>query len=193
MAQPAGPVPTIISVFRRAAGVMIEDLIARLAAAGFAGLGPSHQVVFENLDPGGTRLTELAARAGITRQSMSELVSALEQRGYLERRVDPADRRARIVCLTRTGRQMARRALHEMTAIEADWRESLASTGVTGDIVGSISKVLASRASRSAGRLMGKGSRPGPGYRLAGLGQAGPGIVMRPEMADMDKKTADGA
>src|SRR5579859_3907403 len=90
-----GPVPTIINVFRHAAGLMIDDLIARLDAAGFAGLTPAHSAVFENLDPGGTRLTELAARARITHQSMSELISVLQQRGYLERRPDPGDRRAR--------------------------------------------------------------------------------------------------
>ena len=101
MPERPGPVPTIISVFRRAAALMIDDLVARLGAAGFTGLTPAHSAVFENLDPGGTRLTDLAARARITRQSMSELVSVLEQRGYLERQPDPADRRARIVRLTR--------------------------------------------------------------------------------------------
>lgn len=63
---------------------MIDDLIARLDAAGFTGVTPAQHTVFENLGPGGTRLTELAARAGITHQSMSELVSVLEQRGYLD-------------------------------------------------------------------------------------------------------------
>jgi DNA-binding MarR family transcriptional regulator len=151
MAEQTGPVPTVINVFRRAAAVMIEDLIARLDTAGFAGLNPSHQAVFENLDPGGNRLTELAARASMTHQSMSELVSVLEQRGYLERRVDPGDRRARIVCLTDTGRRMARRALREMESIDAEWRGYLDIAGVSGDLVGSISKALASRASRSDG------------------------------------------
>ena len=54
MARQPGPVPTIINVFRQAAGLMIDDLIARLDAAGFAGLTPAHSAVFENLDPGGT-------------------------------------------------------------------------------------------------------------------------------------------
>jgi DNA-binding MarR family transcriptional regulator len=147
LAQRRGPVPTIISVFRRATDVMIEDLIARLDAAGFAGLTPSHQIVFENLDRTGTRLTELAARAGMTHQSMSELVSSLEQRGYVKRRVDPTDRRARIVGLTSSGTRLARQALHELASIEAEWREYLAGTRATGDIVGRISKAVDRRAS----------------------------------------------
>ncbi len=88
-----GPLPTLVSALRTAAALMIDELIARLHAAGYSDVTPAHHGVFENLDPGGTRLTELAARAGITHQSMSELVSVLERRGYLERRADPADDR----------------------------------------------------------------------------------------------------
>ena len=160
MAERPGPVPTIISVVRRAAALMIDDLIARLDAAGFAGLTPAHQAVFENLDPGGTRLTELAARAGITHQSMSELVSVLEQRGYVERRPDPGDGRARIVRLTPTGRQMARRAIKEMAAIEAEWRQRLARDGLKGDIVTALTQALATPQPRPAD--MADTARPDP-------------------------------
>src|SRR6266536_1561176 len=121
-----GPLPTLVSVLRTAAALMIDELIARLHAAGYTDVTPAHHGVFENLDPGGTRLPELAARAGITHQSMSELVSVLERRGYLQRRADPADGRARIVCLTGKGRQMLRQALKEGAVIEADWNQRLA-------------------------------------------------------------------
>jgi DNA-binding MarR family transcriptional regulator len=161
MADRPGPVPTIISVVRRAAALMIDDLIARLDAAGFVGLTPAHQAVFENLDPGGTRLTELAARAAITHQSMSELVSALEQRGYLERRPDPSDGRARIVRLTPTGRQMARKAIKEMAAIEAEWRNRLAREGLKGDIVAALTQALATQQPRPAAE-MADTARPDP-------------------------------
>ena len=156
-----GPVATIISVFRTAAAVMIEDLVARLHADGFTDLSPAHHVVFENLDPGGTRLTELAVRSGVTHQSMSELVSVLEQRGYLERRPDPGDGRARIVRLTDKGKRMARRAVKEMAAIEAEWTERLAGAGLNGDIVESLSKALATHPARSApaGRRIAHASR----------------------------------
>jgi DNA-binding MarR family transcriptional regulator len=162
MPRQPGPVPTIISVVRRAAALMTGDLVARLDAAGFAGLTPAHQAVFENLDPGGTRLTELAARAGITRQSMSELVSVLEQRGYLERRPDPSDGRARIVRLTPTGRKMARRAIKEMAAIEAEWRKRLTRQGLLhGDIVAAFTQALATQQPRPAAAMAGT-ARPEP-------------------------------
>ena len=150
MASQPGPVPTIISVFRQAAALMIDDLVARLAAAGFTGGTPARYAVFENLDPGGTRLTDLAARVGITHQSMSELVSVLEQAGYLERCPDPSDRRARIVRLTPAGRQVVHRAIREMAAIEDEWRTRLAREGLTGDIVAALTKALSQQPEATA-------------------------------------------
>jgi DNA-binding MarR family transcriptional regulator len=161
MAELPGPVPTIINVFRRAAALMIDELVARLDAAGFAGLTPAHSAVLENLDPGGTRLTDLAARARMTRQSMTELVSVLEQRGYLERQPDPADRRARIVRLTPTGRQLVRQAIKETASIEAEWRSQLARHGLKGDIVAVLTEALAT-------------ARPGHAARTASSSRHGP-------------------
>jgi DNA-binding MarR family transcriptional regulator len=111
----------LFTLFLRAAHGVVEELVARLAAAGYPDIRPADSRAFENLDPGGTRLTELAARAQMTHQSMGELVTGLVARGYLERRPDPSDRRARLVALTPRGRAMMRVALAEIAAIEATW------------------------------------------------------------------------
>jgi DNA-binding MarR family transcriptional regulator len=70
----------------------------------------------------------------MTHQSMGELIDTLEQRGYVERQPDPADRRARLVCLTSKGRQMARIALHEIADIEADWTQAWQAAGLRSDL-----------------------------------------------------------
>ncbi|MFD4462121.1 MarR family winged helix-turn-helix transcriptional regulator [Nocardia sp. NPDC058480] len=67
-------------------------------------LRPAHYPVFRYLAPGGSRVTELAEAAGMTQQSMGELVTHLEKSGYVERTSDPADRRARLILLTARGR-----------------------------------------------------------------------------------------
>ena len=95
---------TIMMAFRQTARLMIDELIERLEADGHVGVHPSHHALYENIDPQGTRLTELAARAAMTHQSMGELVASLERGGWVERRPDPTDGRARLVCLTRAGR-----------------------------------------------------------------------------------------
>lgn len=99
---------------RRTLGALLrlpyEALQARvyagLAARGFAEIRPAHSAVFRHIAPGGSRLTDLAARAGMTKQSMAYLVDSLERDGFLSVLPDPADGRARLVRLTARGRKV---------------------------------------------------------------------------------------
>jgi DNA-binding MarR family transcriptional regulator len=50
------------------------------------------------------RITELAAREGVTQPAITLLVNRLEARGWVERTADLADRRVVLVELTRRGR-----------------------------------------------------------------------------------------
>jgi DNA-binding MarR family transcriptional regulator len=134
---------TLISLLRRTTQLMVSELVERLAAAGYPDLPAATHPVFENLDREGTRLTDLAARADMTHQSMGELIDTLVQRGYVERRPDPADGRARLVCLTAKGRQMTRIALHEIAAIEADWAQAWKAAGLRSDLRAALEHTLA--------------------------------------------------
>lgn len=126
---------TLIALFRRTGQEMVEELIARLQAAGYPDISGSHHPVLENIDPEGTRLTVLAARAEMTHQALGEIVQTLEQRGYVERRPDPTDGRARLVHLTPKGRRLATRALREIARIEREWTARWRAAGyVGGDI-----------------------------------------------------------
>lgn len=85
----------------------------------FDDLRPSHGNAMEQLElEDGLRLTDLAARAGVTAQSMGELVDDLEVKGYLERRPDPDDRRAKRIYLTDRGRKNARLAKRATADVE---------------------------------------------------------------------------
>jgi DNA-binding MarR family transcriptional regulator len=81
--------------------------------------------VFQHIEAGGSRLTDLAERAQITKQSMGYLVDYLEERGYVERRPDPTDRRATLICLTDRGWSQVRAALAIIAAVEAEWTQAL--------------------------------------------------------------------
>jgi DNA-binding MarR family transcriptional regulator len=61
-----------------------------LAAAGFADLTLAQARVFARIAPGGSRLTDLAAQAGITNQNAGFLVDQLESGGYVDRVPGPA-------------------------------------------------------------------------------------------------------
>ena len=125
---------TVLIGFRRTARLMVEELARRLQADGFGEIHPAYHSLFENIDPGGTRLTELAARAEMTHQSMSELVATLERRGWVERRPDPSDGRARLVCLTPEGRRLTARGLHHINEIEAAWQARWRDAGYDGQL-----------------------------------------------------------
>jgi DNA-binding MarR family transcriptional regulator len=59
--------------------------------------------VFAQIDPAGSRLSELARGANMSPQAMGELVDELDSLDYLIRRPDPCDRRAKLIVLTRKG------------------------------------------------------------------------------------------
>jgi DNA-binding MarR family transcriptional regulator len=64
---------------------------------------PSHSAVFAQIDPTGSRLSELARGANMSPQAMGELVDELESLRYVVRRPDPRDRRAKLIVLTKKG------------------------------------------------------------------------------------------
>ena len=129
-APPPPPrIVTGLTLMRHSAQLMVDELVARLHAAGYTDITASHQAVFENIDRDGTRLTTLAQRSRMTHQAMGELVQTLERAGYLERRPDPADGRARLIRLTGRGQVLVRQALHDIREIEAAWRAQFQAAG----------------------------------------------------------------
>lgn len=109
--------------------IPFQAIVARihegLVGMGYPDLRPAHFVVFQQMRPEGVRLTELADRAQITKQSMGYLVDYLEEQGYVERVPDPADRRAKIIRLTKRGNDVERAAQEILRDIEADWGRQL--------------------------------------------------------------------
>src|SRR6266700_918492 len=91
-----GEAAAMARTVKRARGALIEAARSALQVEGSV-LRAAHTQVFENLDPDGTRLTTLAERAQISHQAMGEMVDELVRHGYLERILDPADRRARLI------------------------------------------------------------------------------------------------
>lgn len=66
----------------------------------------------------GVRLSDLAQKAGVTKQAMSELVVDLESLGYLKRSADPRDGRAKLICFTDKGRAAVVAAMQAFERME---------------------------------------------------------------------------
>ncbi|WP_246004139.1 MarR family winged helix-turn-helix transcriptional regulator [Nocardioides marmoriginsengisoli] len=100
-------------------------IVADVAAAGFDDLTLAQGRVAARIGPNGTRLTDLAEQAQITKQSAGFLVDQLEKAGYVERVPDPTDARARLVRLAPRGAAVQARARRTERAIERDWERHL--------------------------------------------------------------------
>jgi len=96
-----------------------------LVAAGFEDVRLAHHVVFQYLHGEGSRVTELAERARMTKQSMQYLVDHLEEGGYLERVSDLRDGRAKMVRLTARGRSVERAAREAIARLENEWADEV--------------------------------------------------------------------
>jgi DNA-binding MarR family transcriptional regulator len=96
-----------------------------MAAAGYEDFTPAQARVVQRIAPGGSRLTDLAEQATITKQSAGFLVDQLERAGYVERVPDPSDARARLVRIAERGRQMLPLAAAVVSEVEAEWNAHL--------------------------------------------------------------------
>jgi DNA-binding MarR family transcriptional regulator len=96
-----------------------DELFARLADAGYDDLHPRHGAVLAYLDEDGIRATELARLSGRHKQIVGRIVDELEQLGYVERRPDPEDRRAKLIFPTERGLDQIRREDEIVADIEA--------------------------------------------------------------------------
>jgi DNA-binding MarR family transcriptional regulator len=113
----------LIRLLDVALGDFSDELSKRVEAAGFTDIRPGHGCVFGTIDPQGSRLTDLAQRANMTKQSVGEATSDLEQHGYLERVPDPNDGRAKIIRLTQRGREAQAIGRQLIDDIEREWTQ----------------------------------------------------------------------
>jgi DNA-binding MarR family transcriptional regulator len=101
--QDAEPRLNTVAMLGQAYSLLGFQIVDGVVGAGYP-QKPKHSAVFAQIEPQGSRLTDLARRANITPQAMGELVDELEELGYLTRQPDPTDRRAKLITLTDRGR-----------------------------------------------------------------------------------------
>jgi DNA-binding MarR family transcriptional regulator len=104
---------------------MESRVLEALAEHGYDDITLSQARVFQRIDPGGSRLTELAEAAQVTKQTAGFLVDQLASMGYVERVPDPSDGRARLVTLAPRGRKACRTAADAVATVEKEWTEHL--------------------------------------------------------------------
>ncbi len=117
--------PLIGALLRLPAQAIHRRIVAGLNAAGFRDLRLPHMGVLQHPGPDGRRPSELAERAGMSKQAMNQLLRSLERLGYVRRRDAEKGGRARVVQFTPRGRA-AWAKIHDILAeIETEWRRTL--------------------------------------------------------------------
>ncbi len=114
------PLPGLLDIVKEA---MLSEFREELTATGYADIRPTHGCCFRFIRDEGMRLTELASLAGMAKQSVGELVDDLVALGYVERTPDPADRRAKLICLTERGKQAQGVGAGLFAEVERRWAE----------------------------------------------------------------------
>jgi len=110
---------------------MEDRIFQAVRDAGFDDLTLAQSKVFQRVDPAGSRLTNLAAAAQMTKQSAGVMVDELERFGYVRRVPDPTDGRARVIQIQERGRRAieAGKAAHDQ--IVAEWQAYLGTRNFT--------------------------------------------------------------
>ncbi len=103
-----------------------SELFERAEADGrFLDIRFPHLQVWGNIGTEGIRLTELAAKAQLSLAACSELVDELQDLGYLKRKPDPSDGRAKLILPTAKGRGVLDAAGDAVADLEQRWRHQL--------------------------------------------------------------------
>jgi len=120
--RPGQTVPALVQMLARSG---TERLRAEFAGQDMGGLRPLHALLLVPLLGGGRHASDLAGTLGVSRQAVAQVVTRLEQDGYLTRITDPGDARAKLVCLTPRGRAALRTMRATALAVEDEWRQRL--------------------------------------------------------------------
>jgi DNA-binding MarR family transcriptional regulator len=119
-----GP-PMIGALMRLPWEALASRMLGALRANGFDDIDGSYLSLIVWPGPEGLRPSELAIRTRMTKQALNKLLGNLERNGYLERRPDPDDRRARRIVLTDRGRALVPVIRNVVAETERDWAAAL--------------------------------------------------------------------
>ena len=127
---PAGiPLPGLLDVVSDA---LFAEFRGELEQSEFGDIRPTHGCVFRHVQGDGLRLTDIAERANMTKQSVGEIVDDLVGKGYVKRIPAPDDRRAKLICLTERGEEAQGFGRGLFAKVEKRWGERYGPERIAG-------------------------------------------------------------
>ena len=113
----------LIAIVDRLLRLLSADMFRASHERGHTQIRAAHDPVFATLYSAGARASDMAQRAGITKQSMGEAIRDMVDLGLLEMTEDPTDRRAKLVKFTDAGLEVAQDGKRHMYELEQQWKD----------------------------------------------------------------------
>ena len=152
---------TLPALMDLAVDAMYVDFRKLLEDTPYTDVRPTHGCVFRFVHDDGMRLTELASKAGLTKQSVGEIVDDLTGLGYLERFPDPTDKRAKLIRLTAKGLDAQRIGFASFFKLEDDWAEAFGADRI-GALRSLLEEIALAKAPDAVPELVRPGLAPEP-------------------------------
>jgi DNA-binding MarR family transcriptional regulator len=115
----------LVSLLVDASERALDRALAALADGGYGGLSPSHALAVQLVEAGVATTRDLAVAMRMTPQAVSAIVAQLETRGFLVRRRQERDARAKLITLTDEGRRLAGAIVRALLSVEQDWVDAI--------------------------------------------------------------------
>ena len=118
-----------------------EGVTRAMHERGFAGIRLVHIALIRNVDENGTRISDIARRAGMTKQATGQLVAEFVELGYIKLVADPDDGRAKIARYTAKGKRLLLAIVASIEDTETAVAAAIGSAQLDG-LKGSLARLL---------------------------------------------------
>jgi DNA-binding MarR family transcriptional regulator len=141
--------PAIGGLLRMVWQLHRDRMYERLVAAGYPDVTRAQFALLRFPGVDGMRPTEAAELAGLSKQTVNDLLGELEQSGYLDRKRHPVDGRGRVIQLTARGKRLLKVTHQTSRELEADWAAQVGRERITS-LKQTLEDMLATSASTDA-------------------------------------------
>ena len=104
---------------------MADEGSAELAKLGYEDIRPVHDFALHSILAGADSASELGRAMGITKQAAAKTIVLLEERGYLTREPDPADKRRVRLRVSERGLAMLRQGEAVFDELRVRWEQQV--------------------------------------------------------------------
>jgi DNA-binding MarR family transcriptional regulator len=125
-----------------------EQMYSKVAEAGYTDLQRAHVALFRYPTIADLRPSQLAEQAGLSKQSMNDLLRQLEAKGYIKLRPDRADRRAKRIALTDRGSELMELVRSAARQVSEEWAAVVGQDRI-GDVRATLLALLESEIGQS--------------------------------------------